>query len=115
MPQLSLTSPQGTSQHDVEPPGAVPQVIWPKETCKTLPLRGFGRNDFPFRSKNSIFCLFHTFLALFGLLYGLFGPFLTLFNTKNTIFSPFGENAMFINWKFGLQPSFAKRYAHAED
>ena len=42
-----------------------------------------------FRSKNSIFCLFYAFLALFGPLYGLFGPFLTLFNEKNIIFSPF--------------------------
>ena len=42
-----------------------------------------------FRLENSIFCLFHAFLALFGLLYGFFGPFLTLFNEKNIIFSPF--------------------------
>ena len=27
VPQLSLTSPQGTEQHDFEPPGAVPQVL----------------------------------------------------------------------------------------
>ena len=39
-----------------------------------------------FRSKNSIFCLFYAFLALFGLLYGVFGPFLTLFNEKKTSF-----------------------------
>ena len=32
--------------------------------------------------KTLFFTLFHTFLALFSLLYGLFGPFLTLFNTK---------------------------------
>ena len=27
VPQLSLTSPHGTEQHDFEPPGAVPQVL----------------------------------------------------------------------------------------
>ena len=31
-----------------------------------------------FRSQNSIFCLFDTFLALFGLFYGLLGPFFIL-------------------------------------
>ena len=30
------------------------------------------------------FAYFHTFLVLFGLLYGLFGPLLTLFNTKTS-------------------------------
>ena len=32
--------------------------------------------------KTLFFAFFHTFSALFCLLYGLFGPFLTLFNTK---------------------------------
>jgi len=38
VPQLSLTSPQGTKQHDFEPPGAVPQDS-PKEagTAKLSP------------------------------------------------------------------------------
>ena len=56
-----------------------------------IPLRVFGQNDFPLGGgrgyppiplKNSIFCLFHAFLALFGPLNGLFGPFLTLSNKK---------------------------------
>ena len=102
VPQLSLTSPQGTSQHDVEPPGAVPQVIWPKGTCKILLSgiflfrRGGGDPPIPLRKKTFFlgpktlfFAFFYAFLALFGPLYGLFGPFLTLFNEKNIIFSPF--------------------------
>ena len=35
--------------------------------------------------------LFHTFLALFSLLYGLFGPFLTLFNTKTSFLDLLGK------------------------
>ena len=75
-------------------------------------IRVFGQGDFPsrrgggyppiplkkiplksryFSFKNSIFCLFHTFLALFGLLYGLFGPFLTLFNTKTSFLVLLGK------------------------
>ena len=68
--------------------------------------KGFGQDDFPlregggyspillgkvlldrryFRYKNSILpSFFYTFLALFGLIYGLLGPFLTLFNTKTS-------------------------------
>ena len=36
--------------------------------------------------KTAIFAFFHTFLALFGRLYGLFGPFLTLFDKKKTTY-----------------------------
>ena len=67
-----------------------------KGTCQKLlsgfcPLRGGSTPQFRlgkfrkkqvFRSKNSLLCLLHAFLALFGPLYGLFGPFLTLFNEK---------------------------------
>ena len=77
-----------------------------------FPLRVFGQDDFPlrggggyppiplrkiplkrryFRSKNPIFCLFYTFVALFGLLYGLFGQFLTLFNTKTSFLVLLGK------------------------
>ena len=38
--------------------------------------------------KLHFFAFFHTFLALFGLLYGLLGPFLTLFNTKTSFLVP---------------------------
>ena len=47
-----------------------------------------------FRSENFIFCLFHTFLGLFGLLYGLFGPFLTLFNTETSFLVLLGNFSM---------------------
>ena len=54
-----------------------------------IPPRKIPLKSRHFRFENSIFCLFHAFLALVGPLYGLFGPFLTLFNEKNIIFSPF--------------------------
>ena len=56
---------------------------YPPISLRKIPLKsGF------FRSENSIFCLFHTFLALFGLSYGLFGPFLTLLIAKASFLVP---------------------------
>ena len=41
--------------------------------------------------KTLFFTLFHTFLALFSILYGPFGPFLTLFNTKTSFLDLLGK------------------------
>ena len=40
------------------------------------------------------FAFFHTFIALFSLLYGLFGPLLTLLNTKTSFLVLSGKSLM---------------------
>ena len=57
----------------------------------SIPLRKISLKNRYFRSKNSIFVFFYTYLALFGQLYGLFGPFLTLFNTKTSFLVLLGK------------------------
>ena len=58
----------------------------------SIPLKKILLKSRLFRSKNSIFCLFYAFIALFGPLYGLFGPFLTLFNEKTSFLALLGKN-----------------------
>ena len=60
-------------------------MILPPISLRKIPLKAgiLGPNTL-------FFAFFHTFLALFGLVYGLFGPVLTLFNTKTSFLAPLG-------------------------
>ena len=102
-----------------------------------FPLRVFGQDDFPlrggggyppiplrkiplkrryFRSETPFFAFFHTFVALFGLLYGLFGPFLTLFNTKTSFLVLLGKkipeklSGLSVKGGVGVPPISAKGF-----